>query len=45
MDDNNMREAIKYVYAGQSWKLKVKEMTNAQVQAIYFKFKREGKIK
>ena len=45
MNAQQMREAIKYVYPSQSWKLKVKEMTDQQVTAIYLRFKKEGKIR
>ena len=38
------REALMGLY-GDSWKAKVKKMSEAQVIALYLKFKREGKIK
>ena len=45
---NNMREALKSVqrYADSvSWQMKVDRMSDRQVMAIYFRFKKEGMIK
>lgn len=40
-----MRETIKQAYpASKTWASKVSKMPEAQVVAIYFKLKREGKI-
>lgn len=38
------RAALRGLY-GDSWKARVDKMSEAQIIAIYFKFKKEGKIK
>lgn len=43
-DIENKRQALMKLY-GPSWAAKVKTMPNAQVVALYFKFKNEGKIR
>lgn len=38
------REALKLVYRGQKWVDKVNKMTDAQVVAIYMRFKAQHKL-
>lgn len=44
MEVARMREAIKAVYASPRWADKVNKMPEAQVFAVYARFKRENKI-
>lgn len=39
-----MRESLKKVYDGPKWADKVKNMTEAQVFAIYVRLRRQNKI-
>ena len=47
MPDNNQlkRQQVTAAYPSESWKYKVSKMSDQQVLAIYFRFKKEGKIK
>lgn len=45
IDIVGMRQKIQDAYSSDSWKQKVKRMPNDQIIAIYYKFKRAGKIK
>jgi hypothetical protein len=38
------REAVKTVYPYKKWWRKVDAMTDAQIIALFFRFKREGKL-
>jgi hypothetical protein len=38
------RELVKQAYPGPKWAAKVNAMTDAQVVAIFFKLKRQGRI-
>lgn len=40
-----MRKYVSDVYPGKAWAKRVKEMLASQVQAIYYRFLKEGKIK
>jgi hypothetical protein len=41
----NIREQLKAVYYNsKTWYAKVNRMSDAQVIAIYYKFKKEGKV-
>ena len=40
----NKREELKKVYPGQKWAEKVKNMTDAQVTAVYLRLKSQGKV-
>jgi hypothetical protein len=44
MGVNEMRDAIIKVYGSESWKNKVSKMSDAQVTAVYLKFKSSGKL-
>jgi len=44
MNDFEKREALKKLYSSGSWLNKVKNMSEAQVTAIYLRFKSEGKL-
>jgi hypothetical protein len=44
-DIYNKRERLSMVYPSRSWAVKVRNMQDNQVIALYLKFKREGKIK
>lgn len=45
MNINQQREAVKAVYSGPTWAHRVAKMSESQIQAIYIKFKNEGKLK
>lgn len=45
MTTEMMRKYVTDVYPGKAWAKKVKEMSSGQVQAIYYRFVKEGKIK
>lgn len=45
MANHNERMAVASVYSGKGWKDKVNKMGDAQVTALYLKFKADGKIK
>ncbi len=38
------RDAVKGAYKGEKWKLKVDNMTDDQVTAIYIRLKGQGKV-
>lgn len=38
------RERVKEAYPYKSWWIKVNAMTEAQIHALFIKFRREGKI-
>ena len=40
-----MRKYVTDVYPGKAWSDRVKHMPASQVQAIYYRFVKEGKIK
>lgn len=40
-----MRKQVTAAYNGDSWKKKVAKMTDAQVQAIWFRLSNQGKLK
>lgn len=40
----DMRAAVESVYNGRKWKVKVANMSDRQVVALYYKFVNEGKI-
>lgn len=44
MSSELMRKAITQVYPGDSWKRKVKSMSDSQVLAIYTKFLHSGRL-
>lgn len=45
MDDISLkRNAVKQVYNNPTWSAKVDAMSNNQVLAVYFKFKRANKV-
>lgn len=45
MDDiSKKREALLAAYPGDSWKYKVKKMSDSQVTAVYLRLKGQGKI-
>lgn len=44
MNVNQMRLELTRLY-GVEWQVRVRNMSDKQVQAIYLKFKKEGKIK
>jgi len=46
MDIQHMRAAVKAAYPNsETWALRVKTMPADQIQALFIKFKKEGKIK
>lgn len=45
MNDIQLKRTVLRDLYGPSWKDKVDKMSDAQVVAIYFKFKEEGKIR
>lgn len=45
MNINQMRDALKRAYPSKQWAEKVTKMRDDQIQAIYLRFKREGKIR
>lgn len=44
-DINAKRQAVASAYNSDSWRLKVKAMKDAQVVALFLKFRSEGKIR
>ena len=46
MPDNNIakRQQVIEAYQSKTWREKVNKMSDQQVIAIYFRFKKEGKI-
>lgn len=45
MDTNFKRREIYNAYDSKTWKDKVNKMSDQQVVAIYFRFKKEGRIR
>ena len=46
MDTNEKRQALKDAYPGFTiWAGKVDQMRDTQVSALYFKFKKEGRLR
>lgn len=41
---SEMRAAVESAYTGHRWKVKVADMPDCQIIALYYKFLREGKI-
>jgi len=44
MTAKNQRDWVSKAYSSVSWKAKVKNMTDAQVTAVYLSFQRRGKV-
>ena len=44
MTVDQMRKEIRKAYSGERWQLKIDKMLDDQIIAIYYKFKKEGKI-
>lgn len=44
MNTEQMKAELLKLYGAQ-WRYKVSKMSEQQIQAIYFRFKKEGKIK
>lgn len=44
MADDRTRNILRGAYKSQTWKDKVDKMSDAQVYAIYIKFKAQGKL-
>lgn len=44
MNIDKMRKAIKQTYPNKNWAIRVDEMHDQQVTAIFLRFKREGKL-
>lgn len=42
MDDEQKREALKEAYSSEEWKMKVRNMSKAQVTAVYLRLKSKG---
>lgn len=42
---SQMREKIREVYSGDGWAKRVRNMSNDQIIALYYKFLKKGKIK
>lgn len=40
-----MRIALKKVYNGEKWRLRVSKMPEYQIVALYYKFLKQGKLK
>lgn len=45
MTVTEMRKQVTAAYSGEDWKKKVAKMTDAQVQAIWFRLSNQGKLK
>lgn len=44
MTDDKTRNMLRAAYKSQTWKDKVDKMSDAQVVAIYLRFKAQGKL-
>lgn len=45
MTVDKMRDRLTYVYGGPVWQMKVREMSNRQVIAVYSEMERSGRLK
>ena len=45
MTADQMRHELTYVYSGPVWRMKVMDMDDRQVIAVYLSMKREGRLK
>ncbi len=45
MTSVNEREEVKKVYPSESWASRVDNMSEAQITALYLKFKAQGKLR
>ena len=45
MSVDEMREKVAYAYGGDNWKKRVRFMPDDQIIALYYKFKKNGRIK
>ena len=45
MTVEKMREKLTYVYGGPLWQIRVREMSNRQVIAVYSEMEKSGRLK